>query len=95
MNSIYLISACICNSNLIFCIVSFYRFALFPPTSRDFQLDEKEPKNQENPNGQPTCNYCSADFLPARAVEWSGNVDQQIYEESAALFQLSSTVILF
>jgi len=51
-----------------------------------FFLDEKEPKNssesaegdQENPNGQPTCNCSSADFLPPRAGMLSGNFDQQI-----------------
>ena len=58
-------------------------FVLFPPTSRDFQLDEKEPKNPENPNGQPTCNNCSADFLPPRAGMLSGNIDQQISKETA------------
>jgi hypothetical protein len=61
-------------------------FVLFPPTSRDFQLDEKEPKNQENPNGQTTCNSYSADFLPPCAGMLSGNFDQQICKESAFRF---------
>ena len=60
-----------------------------------FFLDVKEPKNQENPNGQPTCNHPSADFLPPRAGDSSGSFDQQICEELASLFLGLSIVFIF
>jgi hypothetical protein len=68
------------SSDLYFCFIqrTIGLSVLFAPTSRDFQLDQKQRKNQENPNGQPTCNCSSADFLPSRTWMLTVNFDQQI-----------------
>jgi hypothetical protein len=43
-----------------------------------FLLDQKERKNQENPNGLPACNAPSADFHPPRAGKVSSINEDRI-----------------
>jgi len=45
-------------------------------------LDQKVPKNQENPNGLPACNAPSADFHPPRAGKVSVNNRGRIFDGS-------------